>query len=203
MSNKKNKKSIAKPKIKYDRDYQFEERAERVLDLLRKTNVCTKENLFKYSNHMNKSISKSRFDILLKLKYIKKIPVIDKKTTKVYEAYTLSERGRTYIKDFLGGNIYSSRSTFHDYHQSNFLFENFSIDEIETYKHEKELTAPSKVDVHISIQQKISRPDGQISLSTGETVFIETITKDYSPNKIKAKIRYSSVSNTRCIYNIL
>lgn len=195
--------SKSKASIKYDRDYRFEDRVERVFDILRKTNVCTHENLFKYSHHMNKKISKSRFNILLKLKYIKKIPVVDKKTSKVYEAYTLSDRGRTYIKDFLGGNIYSSRSTFHDYHQSNFLFENFSIDEIETYKHEKELTAPSKVDVHISIQQKISRPDGQIRLTTGETVFIETITKDYSPNKIKAKIRYSSLSNTRCIYNVL
>lgn len=195
--------SKSKASIKYDRDYRFEDRVERVFDILRKTNVCTHENLFKYSHHMNKKISKSRFNILLKLKYIKKIPVVDKKTSKVYEAYTLSDRGRTYIKDFLGGNIYSSRSTFHDYHQSNFLFENFSIDEIETYKHEKELTAPSKVDVHISIQQKISRPDGQIRLTTGETVFIETITKDYSPTKIKAKIRYSSLSNTRCIYNVL
>lgn len=195
--------SKSKASIKYDRDYRFEDRVERVFDILRKTNVCTHENLFKYSHHMNKKISKSRFNILLKLKYIKKIPIVDKKTSKVYEAYTLSDRGRTYIKDFLGGNIYSSRSTFHDYHQSNFLFENFSIDEIETYKHEKELTAPSKVDVHISIQQKISRPDGQIRLTTGETVFIETITKDYSPNKIKAKIRYSSLSNTRCIYNVL
>ena len=195
--------SKSKASIKYDRDYRFEDRVERVFDILRKTNVCTHENLFQYSHHMNKKISKSRFNILLKLKYIKKIPVVDKKTSKVYEAYTLSDRGRTYIKDFLGGNIYSSRSTFHDYHQSNFLFENFSIDEIETYKHEKELTAPSKVDVHISIQQKISRPDGQIRLTTGETVFIETITKDYSPNKIKAKIRYSSLSNTRCIYNVL
>ena len=185
--------SKSKASIKYDRDYRFEDRVERVFDILRKTNVCTHENLFKYSHHMNKKISKSRFNILLKLKYIKKIPVVDKKTSKVYEAYTLSDRGRTYIKDFLGGNIYSSRSTFHDYHQSNFLFENFSIDEIETYKHEKELTAPSK----------ISRPDGQIRLTTGETVFIETITKDYSPNKIKAKIRYSSLSNTRCIYNVL
>ena len=195
--------SKSKASIKYDRDYRFEDRVERVFDILRKTNVCTHENLFQYSHHMNKKISKSRFNILLKLKYIKKIPVVDKKTSQVYEAYTLSDRGRTYIKDFLGGNIYSSRSTFHDYHQSNFLFENFSIDEIETYKHEKELTAPSKVDVHISIQQKISRPDGQIRLTTGETVFIETITKDYSPNKIKAKIRYSSLSNTRCIYNVL
>ena len=74
--------SKSKASIKYDRDYRFEDRVERVFDILRKTNVCTHENLFKYSHHMNKKISKSRFNILLKLKYIKKIPVVDKRHLK-------------------------------------------------------------------------------------------------------------------------
>ena len=42
------KKTTKKKKLKYDRDYRFEERAERVIDLLRKTNVCTLDNMMKY-----------------------------------------------------------------------------------------------------------------------------------------------------------
>ena len=195
---KKNK----KPKIQYDRDYKFEDRVNRVFDILRKTNVCTRDNLIKYSHFMNKNISKSRFDILVKLKYIKKIPVVDKRTKEEYEAYQLTDRGKLYCKDYLDGSLYASTSTFHDYHQSNYLFENFSIDEIETYKHEKELIAPSETDVHISIQQNMSRPDGKITVN-GEDIFIETITKDYSPAKIKEKITYVEYHCAKCLYNVL
>ena len=200
MSSKKSKSS---KKISYDRDYQFEDRVNRVFDILRKTNIVTKDNLFKYSHHMNKSISKSRFDILLKLKYIQKVDVVNKRTKEVYEAYQLTERGKTYCNDYLGGNVYASRSIFHDFHQSNYLFDNFSISELETYKHEKELTPPSQVDAHITLQEKMSRPDGQIQLSTGETVFVETITRDYTLKLIRAKVTYAQFHKTRCLYNVL
>ena len=46
---KKNK----KPKIQYDRDYKFEDRVNRVFDILRKTNVCTRDNLIKYSHFIS------------------------------------------------------------------------------------------------------------------------------------------------------
>lgn len=198
-----NKKSKTKNKVRYSRDYKFENRVERAFDLLRKTNVSSYDNIIKYSHSLNKNLSKSRFDILVKLKYIKNIKVINKRTKEVSIGYQLTERGKTYINDHMDGKIYASRSTFHDLKQSDYLFNNFTVSEIETYKHEKELTAAKNTDVHISLQQKMSRPDGQIQLCTGETVFIETITKDYSASKIKEKMTYSTVHNTRCIYNIL
>ena len=197
------KTNTKKKKLKYDRDYRFEERVERVIDLLRKTNVCTLDNMMKYSTHMNKKISKSRLDALVKLKYIKQVKVINKKTKEVHIAYQLADRGRTYCKDFLKSSVYASRSTFHDLHQSNYLFKNFEISEIETYKHEKELTPPTGVDIHISIQQNISRPDGEITLNSGETVFVETLTQDYTQKRIKAKVRYAEYHSQRCLYNIL
>ena len=59
------KTTTKKKKLKYDRDYRFEERAERVIDLLRKTNVCTLDNMMKYSTHMNKKISKTRQCVII------------------------------------------------------------------------------------------------------------------------------------------
>lgn len=85
---------MSKQKIKYDRAHVFEKRVERVLDLLRKTNVTTKENCIRYSEDMNKCISDNRFNLLVKLKYIKKVKVIDKETKKVEVGYKLNTRER-------------------------------------------------------------------------------------------------------------
>lgn len=198
MTNKKNKKD----KIKYDPNYRFEERANRVIDILRKTNVCTYENLIKYSHYMNQNISANRFKVLEDLKYIKKIQVIDKRTKEVYEAYHLLDRGRTYCRDHIGKPVYASRSDFHDYHQSKFLFENFTVEELETYKHEKELTPPSQTGASVRLYRHMSRPDGQLTRN-GEDIFVETITKDYGPDKIKSKITYAEYHCAKCIYNVL
>lgn len=197
MSKKKTTK--AKPKLKYERAYKFENRVERVLDLLRKTGVSTKENCIRYSEDMNKRISENRFNILLKLKYIKKIKVIDKETKEVHYCYKLAERGRTYIKDnFDNAAIYSSNSNFHDLKQSNFLFEHYKNEEIDTYRHEKELENLYDKD------RATSRPDGYlINATTGEGVYIETITKNYSKQKIENKLSYCLVNNTKYHLNII
>lgn len=190
---------MSKTKIKYNRSYVFESRVERVLDLLRKTNVATKENCMKYSEDMNKCISENRFNILLKLKYIKKVKVIDKKTNKVEIAYKLDTRGKTYIKDnFENKNIYASNSEFHDLKQSNFLFEHYTNKDIDTYQHEKELE-----NIHAE-NRNTSRPDGfLINSATGKGVYIETITRNYSKQKIERKLAYCLTQCTKYHLNII
>lgn len=190
---------MSKQTIKYDREYKFETRVERVLDLLRKTNVATKENCMKYSEDMNKCISDNRFNLLVKLKYIKKVKVVDKETKKVETAYKLNTRGKNYIKDnFDNQSIYSSNSNFHDLKQSNFLFEHYTNKDIDTYQHEKELE-----NIHAE-NRNTSRPDGfLINSATGKGVYIETITRNYSKNKIERKLAYCLTQCTEYHLNVI
>lgn len=198
MSKKKTNKN-KKPKLRYKRDYKFENRVERVMNLLRKTGISTKENCIRYSKDMDKHISENRFNDLLKLKYIVKVKVIDKETKEVYKCYKLGERGKTYVKDnFENTSIYASNSDFHDLKQSNFLFEYYQNEDIDTYKHEKELEDLFDRD------RDTSRPDGYlINSTTGEGVYIETITKNYSKQKIERKLSYCLLKNSKYHLNII
>jgi len=193
------KKTTKSKKLKYERSYKFETRVERVLDLLRKTHISTKENCIKYSEDMNKCVSDNRFNVLVKLKYIKKVKVVDKVTKEVHEGYKLLDRGKTYIKDnFDNALIYSSNSQIHDLKQSNFLFEHYTNNEIDTYKHEKELE-----NLYVT-NRNTSRPDGCLICSdTQETVYIETITPNYSKNKIDRKLSYCLTQNAKYHLNII
>ena len=195
MSKKKTTKS---KKLKYERAYKFETRVERVLDLLRKTHISTKENCIKYSEDMDKCVSENRFNVLIKLKYIKKVKVVDKVTKEVSEGYKLLDRGKTYIKDnFDNASVYSSNSPFHDLKQSNFLFEHYKNEEIDTYKHEKELE-------NLYTDRKTSRPDGCLfSSEAQEIVYIETITPNYSKQKIDRKLSYCLTQNAKYHLNII
>lgn len=196
MAKKKTTKT-GKHEIKYERGYILESRAERVLDLLRKTHIATKENCIRYSENMNKYISQNRFDTLLKLKYIVKTEVEDKETKEIHEVYKLAPRGKTYIKDnFENKSIYSSNSKYHDFKQSNFLFQHYQNKEIDTYKHEKELDYETKG------YREGSRPDGLLINLEGEEVYIETITKNYSKEKIERKLYYCLIRNTKYHLNM-
>lgn len=204
MSKKKSKKSKTKiktseNKLKYERAYVFENRVNRVLDLLRKTGIATKENCIKYSEDLDKCISNNRFEVLAKLKYIKKVKVINNETKEVEIGYKLNTRGKTYVKDHLdNATIYSSNSDFHDLKQSNFLFEHYTNQDIDTYKHEKELESL------IEETRETSRPDGYlIDVKTGEGIYIETITKNYSKEKIDKKLSYCLVQNSKYHLNII
>lgn len=196
MSKKKTNKN-KKPKLKYERDYKFETRAERVLELLRKTGIATKENCMRYSKDMDKYISENRFNALVKLKYIVKTKVVNKETKEVYECYQLGNRGKVYIRDnFENSSIYASNSDFHDLKQSNFLFEYYKNEDIDTYKHEKELEN--------LCNKNTSRPDGYlINTETGEGVYIETITRNYSKQKIERKLSYCLIQNAKYHLNVV
>ena len=80
--------------------------------------------------------------------------------------------------------------------------EGTTVEELETYKHEKELTPPSQTGASVRLYRHMSRPDGQLTRN-GEDIFVETITKDYGPDKIKSKITYAEYHCAKCIYNVL
>lgn len=146
---------------------------------------------------MNKCISQNRLDILLKLKYIIETDVVDNKTKEVHKVYKLAPRGKTYIKDnFENTSIYSSNSKYHDFKQSNFLFKHYNNQEIDTYKHEKELDNKTKG------YREGSRPDGFLINSEGEEIYIETVTKNYSKEKIEKKLYYCLIRNTKYHLNM-
>lgn len=97
--------------------------------------------------------------------------------------YKLTQNGINWLKN-KDYTIYSSNSPRHDVIHATNVLDNFSSNQIDNYKHEKELYSCGDRD-------DISRVDGAIENTDGSIILIETITKHYKPKQIKAKREYA------------
>lgn len=97
--------------------------------------------------------------------------------------YKLTTKGVTYLKN-KDYTIYSSNSPRHDLIHATNVLDNFSSNQIDNYKHEKELYSYGNRD-------DISRVDGAIENTDGSIILIETITKYYKQEQIESKREYA------------
>lgn len=137
-------------------------------------------------NNMNQILNDdlSAFNELKKNGFIKKgsKPVKIKKVQVEY--YQLTTKGKNFLKN-QGYCNYYSRSPRHDIIHATNILDNFSKEEIDTYKHEKELPRAQYADT--------SRVDGCLTDSFGTTVYIETATFNYTKQKLDTKINYYDI----------
>lgn len=124
--------------------------------------------------------SKDIVQELLKDGYIKKgaKPVKIKKEEIKY--FVLTNSGQKFLKN-KGEKIYSSNSARHDIIHATNVIESFKED-LDFYKHEKELRE--------SCFRDCSRVDGAFFYPNGDIVYVETVTRHYSSDKIEAKQNY-------------
>lgn len=97
--------------------------------------------------------------------------------------YKLTTKGVTYLKN-KDYKIYSSNSPRHDLIHATNVLDNFTSNQIDNYKHEKELYSYEN-------RYDISRVDGAIENADGSIILIETITKNYKQEQVEAKREYA------------
>ena len=124
------------------------------------------------------------FNKLIKDKFIIKGAKDVKIKGEKIEYYQLTNKGRNFLKKEGFCNYYSSSARHDIIHATNIL-DNFSKEEIDTYKHEKQLPLARYKDT--------SRVDGCLVDSFGTTVYIETATFNYTKQKLDAKIKYYDI----------
>lgn len=98
--------------------------------------------------------------------------------------FKLTKTGISFLKRN-NRKIYFSNSPRHDVIHATNVLDNFSEKQIDNYKHEKELYNFSR--------EGVSRVDGAIINEDGTMILIETITRNYTPNHIKAKRAYKDL----------
>lgn len=157
-------------------------RENKLFFLLSKFNCVSLDNIRNYCVAANKSIGFKRLTALEKAGYIEKITVIEK-DLKETESYVLGKRGIKEVKDRYS-NYYKSNSTVHDLKHSNFVFNKFKKEDIQYYRHEKELPTPAR-------GGGASRADGAFVYPSGDMILVETYTRNYTEERKDAKKAYA------------
>lgn len=117
---------------------------------------------------------------LLKDGYIKEGPKPVKIKKENLKYFVLTNAGQKFLIN-RGEKIYSSNSARHDIIHATNVIESFKGD-LNFYRHEKELKE--------SFFKDCSRTDGAFFYPNGDIIYVETITRYYNSNKIKAKQNY-------------
>lgn len=148
----------------------------KLLKRLGKFNALSEYNITQLFNENGNNIVQE----LLKEGYIKKGTKIVKIKKEEIKYFTLTSSGQRYLKN-KGEKIYSSNSIRHDIIHATNVIESFKED-LDFYYHEKELKESNFNDC--------SRVDGALFYPCGHAIYIETITRHYSSEKILAKQNY-------------
>ena len=157
-------------------------REDKLFFLLSKFNCVSVNNIRNYCVAASKSIGFKRLATLEKDDYIQKVTVIEKDLRET-ESYVLGKRGIKEVKDRYS-NYYKSNSTVHDLKHSNFVFNKFKKEDIQYYRHEKELPTPDR-------GTKASRTDGAFVYPNGNMILVETYTRNYTDARKEAKMAYA------------
>lgn len=188
MATKRRKNHV--PKIKV-----WTSRHTHLLNAVARMNVITKENAKKVTSVAGKMMSENAFKDMVDLGYIK-IETVEYKG-KINELVTIGSKGERKLRDISSPTTkhkYNSSSDPHDLEHSNFIFEVFSIEEIQNnYRSEKELDV---------IGSDTSVTDGAfIYDDERENIYIETVTQYYTKEQKKSHRNYAKKSNGRYIEN--
>lgn len=183
---------MAKKKINGIKFNMFDER---LLDLLAKFHCADKENIRKYCQEGNRSISDKRLKLFLDKGYIQKDKI--KIKGKVTEVYYLGEHGEKYIKGAYrktSSKAYKSTSKKHDYMHMKAIMNEYEVQEIrDYYKSEYELEKGQ--------DKTESRTDGAFIYDDNrQNIYIETVTQHYKDDMKQAKSNYA---NSRGLYKVI
>lgn len=188
MSKKKMKNKKLKIKV-------WTSRHTHLINAIARMNIVTKENAKKITLVSGKCMSQDAFMNMIDSGYIK-LEKINYKG-KVEEVITLGKRGERQLRDIGSPTTkykYNSSSNSHDLEHSNFVFDVFSIKEIQdNYRSEKELE---------SIGFDISVTDGAFIYNDNrKNIYVETITQYYTKSQKESHRQYAKMLNGRYIEN--
>lgn len=164
------------------------------INILARFNIVTLKNFKKSTEVANKCMSDNAILDMEALGYIK----IDKfeYKNKIEYIVKIGPKGIRHVRNIsskTSNHIYNSSSDIHDLEHSNFVFEMFSIDEIQNYyKSEKELQ---------NLGQDVSPTDGAMVFDNGEKIFIETATQYYTKEQKNRHKEYAARAGGQYIQN--
>lgn len=163
-----------KQRYKNNKKYKISKEQKTIIKRLAQFNVLT-DYLLEKSTGLKES--SKYIKALIENKIIEKTEKFNYKTNEI-EAYKLTKKGKNLAKEE-GLTVYYSNSKRHDIaHATNII--NCFTDKLDFYKSEKELKKISG----------LSKCDGAITMPSG-TILVETITQNYSKEKIESKRAYA------------
>ena len=171
--------------------FKFTSREEKLIYILSKFNCVSVDNIRNYCIASNKAIGHKRLKQLEKMKFIEKITIVEKDLTET-QTYILGKKGIEEAKDRYN-SYYKSNSPIHDLKHSNYIFKNFSNEDLKYYKHEKELPPG---------ERGASRSDGAFIYSDNSIILVETYTRNYTQERKEAKLRYADQLGCDMLINI-
>lgn len=178
-----------KPQIKV-----WTQRHTNAINTLARFNIVTFDNFKKSTEVSSKLMSDNAILDMEELGYIKTYDIEYK--NKIERIVKIGPKGIRHVRNMsssTSNHIYNSSSDQHDLEHSNFVFEIFSIDEIQKYyKCEKELP---------SLGQDVSATDGAMIFDTGELIFVETVTQYYTKEQKNRHKEYAIRAGGKYIQN--
>ena len=171
-----------------------------LVNALARFNVLTIENLREITTVAGKKMSAGAFKDMEELGYYK-VDTIEYKG-KMVEIATIGDKSIRTVRDIgteTTRNIYNSSSLAHDLEHSNFVFDMFETEDIQSYyRSEKELANLEREDNDFDV----SVTDGAFIYEDERiNVFIETSTQYYTAAHRQEHENYASVMNGRFIEN--